>query len=393
MSTVSGNIQRLYLIKIAKWFMLTMPILMLFFKETGLSTREAFQLKAIYSITIVILEIPSGYFADVLGRRITLIIGSVCGAMGFVLYSFGYGFWPFLFAEITLGLGQSFISGADSAMMYDSLMASGRQRKYTLFEGKITAIGNVAEAASAILGGILAEISIRLPFYFQIAIASIAIPATFLLVEPERIKIARGTAGMKHILDIVKLSLFKKANIRSNILFSSFVGTGTLTMAWIYHLYLKEDLLLSFTEIGFIAAGLNLVVGYFSLKAHKIETSLGRKTLSWMFALIFPLLFISVGLWNSIIGMMILLCLFYILRGVASPVLKDYINQITSSDMRATVLSVRNFIIRLNFAALGPLAGYLIDNYSYSTAFVVIGIGFLALNLLFIGGFIRSQSS
>lgn len=389
----SGNINRLYLIKIAKWFMLTMPVLMLFYKETGLSTREAFQLKAIYSITIVLLEVPSGYFADVLGRRITLIIGSVCGFLGFAFYSFGYSFWPFLFAEITLGIGQSFISGADSAMMYDSLLASGRERKYSRFEGKITAIGNVAEAGSAILGGLLADISIRLPFYAQIAIAFIAIPAALTLVEPKRVLIDKGKSGVNHILNIVRLALFKDRGLRINIIFSSFIGTATLTMAWIYHLYLKEDLNISFSTIGFIAAGLNLIVGFFSIQAYKIEKKLGQKTLSWIFALVFPALYILVGMWNTVFGMLLFLGLFYVLRGVASPVLKDYINQVTSSDMRATVLSIRNFVIRLNFAVLGPLAGFLIDKYGYSTAFMTIGSIFLCLNLLLITAFVRYQSN
>jgi hypothetical protein len=63
--TYSGNIYRLYVIKCAKWFMLVMPIIVLFYQENGLSTQEIFLLKAIYSVAIIIIEIPSGYFADV----------------------------------------------------------------------------------------------------------------------------------------------------------------------------------------------------------------------------------------------------------------------------------------------------------------------------------------
>ncbi len=81
--SIAGNIPRLYIIKIAKWFMLTMPILMLFYKDMGFTNEEAFRLKAIYSIAIVIFEIPSGYLADVLGRRTTLIMGAILGTLGF----------------------------------------------------------------------------------------------------------------------------------------------------------------------------------------------------------------------------------------------------------------------------------------------------------------------
>ena len=79
------NIIRLYIIKAAKWFMLIMPIVVLFYQENGLGMQEVFTLQAIYSIAIVVLEIPSGYFADALGRKKTLIIGSILGFAGYVV--------------------------------------------------------------------------------------------------------------------------------------------------------------------------------------------------------------------------------------------------------------------------------------------------------------------
>jgi MFS family permease len=139
--SISGNIPRLYIIKVAKWFMLTMPILMLFYIDLGLSNEQAFQLKAVYSIAIVIFEIPSGYIADVLGRRTTLILGAFLGTMGFAFYTLGDGFIWFLMAEITLGIGQSFISGADSALLYDSLKHNQLEKKYLRYEGINTSFG------------------------------------------------------------------------------------------------------------------------------------------------------------------------------------------------------------------------------------------------------------
>jgi len=92
---LNNNIFKLYLIKIAKWFMLFMPIVVLFYEDNGLEMRHIFLLQAIYSISIVILEIPSGYFADALGRKYTLVIGTIMGFLGFLVYSFSYGFTGF----------------------------------------------------------------------------------------------------------------------------------------------------------------------------------------------------------------------------------------------------------------------------------------------------------
>ena len=85
--------------------MLYMPIIVLFYQENGLSLRDVLTLQAIYSIAIIVLEIPSGYLADVWGRKNTIILGAILGTLGFAVYSFSYGFLGFLIAELILGIG------------------------------------------------------------------------------------------------------------------------------------------------------------------------------------------------------------------------------------------------------------------------------------------------
>ena len=87
-----------------------------------------------------------------------MILGTLFCFMGFALFSFSFGFWEFLLAEILLGIGNSFISGSDSAILYDSLLQSQKTNQYTKIEGKTYSIGNFAEAGAGILGGFLAEI-------------------------------------------------------------------------------------------------------------------------------------------------------------------------------------------------------------------------------------------
>ncbi|MFV0376109.1 MAG: hypothetical protein ACK5JD_02265, partial [Mangrovibacterium sp.] len=86
----------------------------------------------------------------------------------------------------------------------------------------------------------------------------------------------------------------------------------------------------------------------------------------------------EVSLWG--IG---LLFFFYLVRGLAHPILKDYINRYTKSEVRATILSIRNFVIRINFAVIGPALGYLTDKFSLSLALAVAGTSFLISSLLF----------
>ena len=101
---LAHNIYKLSVIKFAKWFMLYMPIIGLFYADNNLSAFQLFIIQAGYSFSSAVFEIPSGYFADVVGRRKTLIIGSSMGALGFIIYSMSGSFVAFLCAEIIMEL-------------------------------------------------------------------------------------------------------------------------------------------------------------------------------------------------------------------------------------------------------------------------------------------------
>lgn len=386
--SILGNIPRLYIIKIAKWFMLTMPILMLFYKDMGLTNEEAFRLKAFYSIAIVIFEIPSGYFADVLGRRTTLILGSILGTLGFLFYSIGSGYNYFLVAEITLGLGQSFISGADSALLFDSLKVSNLQHKYTKYESINLSLGNFAESIGAIIGGALAEISLRTPFIWQTGVAFIAIPAAFGLVEPiQNAKLNKPS--LKQILKIVHYALFVNKDLRWALIYSSLIGTATLTMAWVYQLQLNAFGWGEF-HIGATATFLNLLVGVVTLGAYRVEKSISPKILMPLITFLITGSFIVAGLNISAVGFLLVLTIFYAVRGVATPVLKNVVNVMAPSHVRATVLSIRSLIIRAFFAVVAPLFGWLADVINLNQALIIIGAVFMVVCSSFVGLFVTT---
>lgn len=356
-----------------------MPIIVLFYKNNGLSMQDIFTLKAVYSIAIVLLEIPSGYIADVLGRKKTLIIGAFLGFTGFLIYDFSFNFWGFLMAELVLGLGQSLISGADSALLYDSLKKMNKENKYLRYEGKMTAIGNFAEAAAGILGGFLAEISLRTPFYTQTAVAFIAIPAALTLIEPVRYqKISR--MRFINILGIVKYTLFKSHALKWHIIFSAVMGTSTLTMAWFVQPYF-EKVELKLALFGVFWSLLNLSVAITSYYAHKVEFKFGPRKLILFIAITLPALYLIISQIDIIWGISILF-VFYLIRGIATPILKDYINKLTDSNIRATVLSVRNFLIRIVFAGVGPFLGWYTDHYTLSHALLLSGVVFIMAALI-----------
>jgi MFS family permease len=366
------NTLQLYLIKIAKWFNLVMPIIVLFYQENGLSMSQIFILKSIYSIAMVATELPSGYLADVWGCRKTLLVGAVLGTIGIVIYSFSYDFTSFVLAEIILGIGFSFVSGADSAMLYDSLKAENREDEYIKHEGRITSSGNFAEAFAGVAGGLLATMSLRTPYYFQIVVAAIGIPAAFFLQEPKH-ALERTHLKMKEILSIVKLT-YQQPEMRSAIMISSFTGAATLTYAWFVQPYFQEAGV-PVSVFGILWTLLNLSAGIFSMYSYRIEGWFGRRNTLLLIVIFISLGFMLTSLEISLAGIAILFG-FYMVRGIATPVLKDQINQYTDSKVRATILSVRNFEIRIIFAAIGPVLGYLTDTFSLQTALMVTGIAY-----------------
>jgi MFS family permease len=377
--TSGSNIWKLYLIKISKWFMLFMPYVVPFYHSNGLDMHQIMVLQAIYSVSIIALEIPSGYFADVIGRRRTLIIGVIMGAIGMGLYSISYGFMGFLIAELVLGFGQSFISGADSALLYDSLLDNKKDKDYIKYEGRMVSVGNVAEAAAGIAGGLLALISLRTNYYVQTGVALLAVPAAIMLMEPGKHK-RLGVFNFRTILDVVADSLFINKELRTNIFLSAIIGSATLTMAWFAQPYF-EFVELPLSLFGIMWTLLNLTVGFAAMLAYRVERKLGANLTVLLLAIMIPAGYLALGHFSSIWALSILF-FFYIVRGVATPVLKDYIHRLTTSEVRATVLSVRNFIIRICFVAVGPAMGYMTDQTSLQTALTFGGIVFLVSGLL-----------
>ncbi len=368
---IQANIYKLYLIKLSKWLMLIMPIVALFYRENGLNDFDIYLLQAIYAVSVAIMEIPSGYMADIIGRKKSLVLGSIMGSLGFFMYTFSSSFSGFLVAEIILGLGGSFISGSDSALLYDSLAAIRMKHRYLQFEGRITSLGNFAETAAALCGGLLAGyLGYRSVYFAQGIIAFIAVPASFLLTEPPRDQPIE-IPGFAHILKVCKETLITNKKLRSTIFFSSVIGISTLCMAWTVQIYFAAAGLTAY-EITPLWIALNLTVAVAAAFAADIVTFLGERKSLLLILFFIPFGYILLGI-LQFQAAVISLFLFYAVRGYATPVLKDLINNNCSSSTRATVLSIRSMIIRFGFAVIGPVTGFFSEQFSLPTALVLTG--------------------
>jgi MFS family permease len=117
----------------------------------GLPLSDVTLLNVVFWSTIVILEIPTGMLADGKSRRFSVSCGVAAIAFGFALYACVQGFWTALAAELSVGVGQAFISGALSAWLTDSLRHRGEGEKLR----HSLATGALVCASAMVAGGFL----------------------------------------------------------------------------------------------------------------------------------------------------------------------------------------------------------------------------------------------
>jgi MFS family permease len=356
--------------------MLIMPVVALFYNENGLDTFDIYLLQAIYSFSVAFFELPSGYLGDIIGRRRSLMIGSFLGAIGFVVQSSSSSLPGFACAQIILGLGGSFISGSDSALLFDSLAAMKRQNYYLGYEGRITALGHLGETVAAIGGGLIAAwLGYRSVYVCQTMIAAIAIPSSLLLIEPPRKKLA-ARPSLAQIIDISRRSLFEDKKLSSTILISSVAGLATLCMAWTCQIYF---ITVGFSEIQITPLWVlfNLTVAAVSAYTVKVVNTIGQKRAIIIIIAVMPLSYILLGI-LPLIPALFTIYLFYLVRGYTTPLLRDLTNNNCGSEIRATVLSMRSLLVRISFSIAGPAIGYCSAATSLSTGLIVFGTALLA---------------
>ena len=373
------NIFKMYLLKAVLWFMVAMPIIVLFFQEHGLTLTEVMILQSIYSFSVALFEIPSGFIADVFGRKRTIVLSTIFTFIGFLVFSFFGGFYAFAIAQVLVGIGGSLMSGSDSAIIYDTLLETNSKTTYTKIEGRTYAIGNFSEAFAGILGGFLAVGSIYMPIYVQTSILFFSIPIAFTLIEPSMHKENKLDRSFKAVLEVVKFAMVDNQKLKWLIIYSSAIGVATLSMAWFAQPFFKS-INIPLAYFGILWAVLNFSAGLTSFNAHLLDKKDNNYKILFYLALSMLTSFIFLGYNASVFGLIFILFI-YLLRGLVTPILRNEINENTTSNKRATVLSIRSLIIRISFAISAPILGYIADNYSLAISFygLAIVVGFFSI--------------
>ncbi|MFY0647240.1 MFS transporter [Sulfitobacter geojensis] len=163
--------------------------------QNALSAAEAILLYAVYDVATTVMEVPSGYMSDRLGRRRTLIAAAFFGAVGAGLIAAGSGFAIFAIAQVCLGATAAFSSGTDNALLYESLKAQGREAEVEAQETRGWQAALMGLALSAITGGFLASYAFQWAFVAGAAAQAVALCIGWRFVEPPHDTRAIASAG------------------------------------------------------------------------------------------------------------------------------------------------------------------------------------------------------
>ncbi len=380
---VQKNIWKLYVLFAALGAQFYMPVILPFWRQNDLNLVQIFFLLSVFSTSTLLWEIPSGYIADIWGKKNTLVLGSMASFIGFTIYSLSHDFWIFFIAEIFLGMGTSFFSGALEALLYETLEKLKRDNAYRSTLGHASFLEYSSEAISSILGGFIALYSLRATMAITVIPYAIAVLTALSLKEVNiEHQDEENKNHLREILSTCKYAFLQKPVLRNLILIGSLIYTITTILLWIAQDY-QQFVGVPLFWFGLISASLSLATGFGSKYSHALEKKYNDKLLIIISCLAIGLATILIGFTTSLAGITLFLVI-RLLWGFFDTLTTDISNKHALPRYRATILSMRSFFFRLCFSILSPMFGYAADILTLNQALLLTGtIGTAAILVSF----------
>ncbi|SEQ95214.1 MFS transporter [Lentzea albida] len=157
------------------------------FADSGLSDAQISVLLAIWSLTAVVFEVPSGAIADRFSRRSSLVASGVLQALGYAAWVVFPSFWGFAAGFVLWGLGGTLQSGAFEALLYDGLAANGDEEQYGQLNARVDTIELIAQVPVAVVATALFSLGgHQLAGWISVAMCLASSVIALRFPEPER---------------------------------------------------------------------------------------------------------------------------------------------------------------------------------------------------------------
>lgn len=359
------------------WFIL--PNWVFYFRQF-ISQSQVGLVEGIAVLIGIIMEVPSGVLADLLGKRNTLIIGSLFQLLSCLILINSTQFVHFLIGNSIMFIGFAFHSGATEALAYDSLKEKKKADKYSEVIGKSSSITIAATLISTVIGGYLYGQSPTYPFYAWTIFLIFSILILIFMKEPEVDTVRFSFRNYLAHLKEGTITLFNK-NLRPYLL-------SLFTFAIFIKLYqgiVRQSTAAYFgytgETFGYLFAAISIPAIYVSFKFAQFRTRFGDQKLITFSLLAFMLAFLVAATTNNpLIGAAYYLVINSI-ENVAKPLTSTIINEHTDSKHRATTLSTLALFSQVPYILLVTLFANMTETSNLPRLFIVYGVVLVAITL------------
>ncbi len=367
------NIVKAYLFKFTIMFHFFAGVIIPFFTIWGgISFARVMILQAIFTFSTFLLEVPTGAVADKFGRKISLILAAIATAIATLVYSSYPNFWIFVLGEFLWAIGFALMSGADQALLYDSLRELGREAESKKILGRWESLSVIAIMIAAPIGSLIAK---YLGLRYAMLLMSVPMTLSGIIAltfkEPT---IGRPEKSTKYLRTIRDGFIHLKDHKVLRYLTFDYISISALSffVVWVYQVVLKK-LDVSIEWFGFVCSILTfsqiIVLNNFSRLENLLK---GKRRYIFLTALLIGVSFIVMAISKSIIISIIAMTLISAFGISRKTLLQNYMNKYIDSHNRATVLSVVSMLYSLSAAILNVIWGYMVD-WNLTVTLIVIG--------------------
>ena len=271
-NNINNNIFLFYIVRMFFLPFFWLPVLYVYLtKVKGLGISETMFLLGLQELLMIFLEVPTGVVADKISRKFSVGLGYILTALPFLFLPLTNSYGLFIFIFFVKAVGKALVSGADTSLLYDTLIDLRRIDEYKIIVNK-SKVGMMICSATCIgLGGLIATTNIELTLILPFPLMLVGAIAAFLMVEPDesiKAKKLQETNYLKHIGKSFVNVLRSPMLLILTVLFSISEALA-VNLKWIYT-PIFEALKLNLAMIGGITALLYLAKALMAAVSTKI---------------------------------------------------------------------------------------------------------------------------
>ena len=380
---MSGNVRKLELFRALFWMHFVAAVLTPFFTEWGgLTLAEMLSLNAWFMAWNFALEIPTGAVADFFGRKWSMVLGAAITAGACVVYTIGPRWQVFVVGEVVFALGYALVSGADEALLYDSLAADGRAGEASDAIARLGAAQLVGIVTGGLAGSVIASWwGLRAPMLCQTLPIAAAGLVALTLVEPDRPHAHEHAMRYRTVVVSGLRTLARDGRLRVVVLDAVLVGAFAWTLIWLHQPLLARA---GVPRVWFGAVHAALCIAQIIvLRSIGRLTPLAGGRARWLrvAALVAGLAILALAARlppGATIPLVVVAMAFGLTR---MPIVSGALAARAEAHGRATLLSTVSMFRTLAICAVNPIAGALADR-SLGWTMLVLGLATLTVAAL-----------